>query len=84
LVEREAVAFFKKYPDDLFLVLDDAESLHTGDHRRLLRGGVGDNVGYGVSGLIEKRVNDGSSAFSYSALVRAHCWGNPPVSQQWE
>ena len=27
LVEREAVAFFKKYPDDLFLVLDDAESL---------------------------------------------------------
>jgi len=27
LVEGEAVAFFKKYPDDLFLVLDDAESL---------------------------------------------------------
>ena len=24
-MEREAVAFFKKYPDDLFLVLDDAE-----------------------------------------------------------
>jgi hypothetical protein len=30
LVEREAVAFFKKYPDDLFLVLDDAESLQRG------------------------------------------------------
>jgi hypothetical protein len=30
LVEREAVAFFKKYPDCLFLVLDDAESLQRG------------------------------------------------------
>ena len=30
LVEREAAAFFKKYPDDLFLILDDAESLQRG------------------------------------------------------
>ena len=41
------------------------------NHRRLLRGGVGDNVGYGVSGLIEKRVNDGSSAHRFLFYSRA-------------
>ena len=30
LVEREASAFFEKFPDDLFLILDDAESLQRG------------------------------------------------------
>ena len=41
------------------------------DHRRLLRGGVGDNVGYGVNVLIEKRVNDGSSAHGLLFCSRA-------------
>jgi hypothetical protein len=29
-VEQEARSFFEKHPDNLFLILDDAESLHRG------------------------------------------------------
>jgi hypothetical protein len=36
LVEREARAFFGEWPDDLFLILDDAQSLHQGKFRKEL------------------------------------------------
>jgi hypothetical protein len=37
LVEREAKAFFEEVPADVFLILDDAESLHKGKFRNELR-----------------------------------------------
>jgi hypothetical protein len=36
-VEQEARSFFEKHPDDLFLILDDAESLHHGKFRTELQ-----------------------------------------------
>jgi hypothetical protein len=37
LVEQEAKSFFEQCPDDLFLIIDDAESLHRGKFRTELR-----------------------------------------------